>query len=86
MPIYSIDTKVQITENIVEIKTNTYELPDRLNYQGVDYVYDGSFGVYRSADDSIIKPMEYIRAELTRCEEANKKCGDTATSDDEYAI
>lgn len=64
MPRISVEKKIPINNNIFEIKTMTYELPENIIYKGKYLSYDNYHKEYTDRKDFSISALDYLKIAL----------------------
>ena len=64
MPRISIEKKIAITKNISEIKTITYDLPEKILYNDKVLSYDSYHKEYTDHNKESISALDYLKMEL----------------------
>ena len=64
MPRISVEKKIPIKNNIFEIKTMTYELPENIVYKGKYMSYDNYHKEYTDRKDFSISVLDYLKIAL----------------------
>ena len=65
MPRITIEDKRQLTNNVSEVITKTFDLPEQIICKGKTLNYDSILGVYTNDDAGIsVSPEDYLKQEL----------------------
>ena len=71
MPRISVEKKIPIKNNIFEIKTMTYELPENIVYKGKYLSYDNYHIEYTDRKDFSISVLDYLKIVLNSSNNQN---------------
>ena len=71
MPKITIEKQIKITENVSEIRTSTYSIPQNIVVDGKTLYYDNYHKAYVGRDNSSISAEDYLKCEISKSKKNN---------------